>query len=40
MSVNGESLADLLPSIVAKGLALVPQGKEAFADMTVKENPF
>ncbi len=37
--LNGESLVGLKPpSIVAKGLALVPQGKEAFADMTVKEN--
>lgn len=37
--LNGESLVGLKPpSIVAKGLTLVPQGKEAFADMTVKEN--
>lgn len=37
--LNGESLVGLKPpAIVAKGLSLVPQGKEAFADMTVKEN--
>jgi branched-chain amino acid transport system ATP-binding protein len=35
----GESLPGLrAPGVVRKGLCLVPQGKEAFADMTVREN--
>lgn len=37
--LNGESLTGLgAPGVVKKGLCLVPQGKEAFADMTVREN--
>lgn len=37
--LNGESLVGLgAPGVVRKGLCLVPQGKEAFADMTVREN--
>ncbi|UXT85225.1 ABC transporter ATP-binding protein [Agrobacterium tumefaciens] len=35
----GESILGLgAPGVVGKGLSLVPQGKEAFADMTVHEN--
>ena len=37
--LNGESLVGLgAAGAVKKGLSLVPQGKEAFADMTVREN--
>lgn len=35
----GESVAGLgAPGVVGRGLCLVPQGKEAFADMSVREN--
>ncbi|MCO5093151.1 ABC transporter ATP-binding protein [Bosea sp. (in: a-proteobacteria)] len=37
--LNGESLVRLgAPGVVKRGLCLVPQGKEAFAEMTVREN--
>lgn len=37
--LHGESLVGLnAPGVVSKGLCLVPQGKESFADMTVQEN--